>query len=485
MQQPEARLTPPPTATARSSRLILGTQALRLIVRVGGTMALARLLTPDDYGVFGMAATVHGLAYVFQDFGLATVTIRKPQLTEDERTSLFWLNLILGAGLWAAVSAASFLAALFFREPALRVLLPVLGVSFLINGLHTQLRSQMVRDHRFTDLNQVEIGAFTVSTLFAIGVAWLGGGAWAPVSMVVVAEAAVAVGVWSKQAWRPGKFSGVSDALALMPAGISLSGNDVLRYLQRNADSLLVGRWLGAGALGIYGRAVQISSLPVIYLADPLMYLSISTLRHLSESAKDARIFWMRMLTDLSWVMIPTAVIFALLRRDLISVLLGAHWTSGAGVLRGLSIGIAALPLQMVCSWMFIAVGPTRRLLVASSISAAAVCVAAIAARNTGIAGVAYAVGLANLFSGAAALAMLRKSDFVTARDALCAFARPLAGSAVLAVSLALTLRGIGGTAPVRLAAGVAVSAVWLAVVWLAWPKAREELKEHFLWKSR
>jgi O-antigen/teichoic acid export membrane protein len=139
----------------------------------------------------------------------------------------------------------------------------------------------------------------------------------------------------------------------------------------------------------------------------------------------------------------------------------------------------------MVCSWMFIAVGPTRRLLVASSISAAAVCVAAIAARNTGIAGVAYAVGLANLFSGAAALAMLRKSDFVTARDALCAFARPLAGSAVLAVSLALTLRGIGGTAPVRLAAGVAVSAVWLAVVWLAWPKAREELKEHFLWKSR
>jgi O-antigen/teichoic acid export membrane protein len=199
MPKTDVRLDPSLAAAARSSRSIFGTQLLRLGVRVCGTVCLARLISPQGYGIFGMAATVHGLAYVFQDFGLATLTLRMPNLTDEDRNALFWLNLVLGSLLSLVVSMTGFMVASFFHQPELRALVPVMGLTFVINGAHTQLRAQLGREHRFIELNRIEIGAFTTSTLAAIAIAAIGGGAWALAAMVVVAEAALAAGAWMTQ----------------------------------------------------------------------------------------------------------------------------------------------------------------------------------------------------------------------------------------------------------------------------------------------
>jgi O-antigen/teichoic acid export membrane protein len=482
MPQTDARLDSSLTAAARSSRSILGTQVFRLAVRVCGTVTLARLVSPLDYGVFGMAATVHGLAYVFQDFGLATVTLRKPELSEHDRNALFWLNLALGGLLTAAVAATGFAVAAFFREPMLRILLPVMGITFLVNGAHTQLRAQLAREHRFTELNHIEIGAFTASTAAAIAVAWMGGGAWALATMLVVAEVAIAAGVWRKQAWRPGPFPRTLGALAFLPVGASLSANDGMRYVQRNIDLFVVGRWLGAGALGVYGRAAQVASLPIVYLADPLANLAVSTLRHLSGTPDGARVFWRRMVNDLAWVTLPTGVIFACVPGELLTILLGARWASGAGVLLGLAAGVALLPLQMACGWLFLAAGSNRRLLISSFVNSAVVIATCALMRDTGTGELAMGVGLANAACAAASVAFIRPSDPVTPADALAAFARPLVATAALGAILLPALHlcsASGALARLGVAAGVCLA--WLGAVWLSWPRARAEWREHFL----
>lgn len=486
MPQTDARLDSSLTAAARSSRSILGTQAFRLAVRVCGTVTLARLISPLDYGIFGMAATVHGLAYVFQDFGLATVTLRKADLTEADRNALFWLNLVLGGMLTAAVATMGFVVAAFFREPSLRVLLPVMGITFLINGGHTQLRAQLAREHRFTDLNHIEIGAFTASTATAIVVAWMGGGAWALATMMLIAEMAIAVGVWRKQAWRPAPFPRSLEFLAFLPVGARLSANDGLRYVQRNIDQFVVGRWLGAGALGVYGRAAQVTSLPIVYLADPLANLAVSTLRHLSGSTDGTRVFWRRMVNDLAWVTLPTAVIFACVPKELLEVLLGARWASGAGVLLGLSVGITLLPVQMACGWLFLATGSSRRLLASSFVNSTVVVVTCALMRNAGMGKLAMGVGLANAACAALSIAFIRPSDPVTPSDVFSALARPLIATAALAVVMlvALNLCGASSALP-RLCLGGAVSCAWVGLIWLIWPRARAEWREHFLWARR
>jgi len=428
-----------------------------------------------------MAATVHGLVYVFQDFGLATVTVRKPHLTEGDRNALFWMNLALGAALALAVAASGFAVAAFFHEPALRLLLAFMGTTFLINGLHTQLRAQLAREHRFGELNRVEIYAFTVSAAAAILVAWLRGGAWALATMMVVAEAAIAVGVWRAQKWRPGGWPSEFNARSLLGFGASLSINDGLRYVSRNTDLFLVGRWLGAGPLGIYGRAAQFASLPVVYVADPLANLAISTLRHLAPSPADARAFWRRIVNGLAWITMPVAAVFACLPGELIGLLLGARWTPGAPVLRGLSPGLALLPLQMACGWMFLAAGTSRRLLAASGLNAGLVVAACLSLRNTGIGGIALGVGLATAAGALFGVAFIRPADPATPGDALSALARPLASAAALAVALVAALHLCGAAGAVqRLSSGVAVCVAWAGVLWIAWPRVRTEWSEHF-----
>jgi PST family polysaccharide transporter len=486
MPQTEARPDPSLKAAARSGRLILGTQVLRLVVRVGGTVALARLVGPTDYGIFGMAGTVYGLVYVFQDFGLATVTLRKQHLTGDDRNALFWLNLVLGTGLTVAVAAASFAVAAFFHEATLRILLPFMGTTFFINGLHTQLRAQLARDHRFGDLNRVDIGAFTLSTMAAIGVAWLGGGAWALATMAVVAEVATAVGIWRTQRWRPGPWPADFKARALLSSGASLSANDGLRYAQRNTDLFLVGKWLGAGPLGIYGRAAQFASLPVIYLVDPLASLAISTLRHLVPLPAEARIFWRRIVNALAWITMPAAAVFASMPVELLGVLLGGRWTPGAAVLRGLAPGLAMLPLQMASAWMFLATGTRRRLLASSGLNAALVVVACFLLRNSGISAIATGVGLASAAGALTSPAFMIAADPVKPLDAVSALARPLGGAVALGAALFGVVHLCGALGPVpRLCAGIAVGCAWAGVLWLAWPQARTEWREHLLLRGR
>lgn len=486
MPQIDARIDSSLTAAARSSRMILGTQVFRLSVRVFGTVILARLISPRDYGIFGMAATVHGFAYVFQDFGLATLTLRARVLTEDDRNSLFWLNLALGAALSVAVAVTGVAFAAFFREPELRVLIPIMGITFLMNGAHTQLRAQLGREHRFTELNKIEIGAFTTSTAAAIAVALLGGGAWALATMTIVAEAALAVGAWQTQSWRPGRLPKTFSALSHLPLGASLSANDGLRYIQRNADLFIVGRWLGAGALGVYGRAAQMAQLPIIYLADPLGNLAVSTLRHLSGIPGGARNFWRRLVNDLAWVALPAATMFACMPRELLSVLLGARWIPGADVLVGLSAGTAFLPLQLPCSWLFLATGSRRRLLASSGLNASLVVSICLLLRATNSGGIAMGAGLATAASAIISIAFIRPSDPVTPWDAFSAYLRPFVAAAILAAAMILILHLCPPTRTLlRLYVGLSVCCVWAGLIWLIWPNARKEWREHFLWSRR
>jgi O-antigen/teichoic acid export membrane protein len=469
-----------PGPRLQASRGILLTQCLRLAVRLGTAAGMARLLTPKQYGIFGMALLFHGIATVVQDFGLGTVLLRKPRLPEGERNAFFWMNAVGGAVLALLVASAGPAVAVFYREPQLRWLLPGLSLTLLLNGLHTQLRAQLAREGRFTDLNHIDIVAFVASSGLALAAAWIGAAVWALVILLVASEALTAVGAWRVQRWRPGRppseFSVVT-----FSQGLPLSGYELLRYAQRNTDQFFVSRWLGAADLGLYGRAIQLVTLPGQYLCEPLAAWAVSTLAALQDSPSAARAFWGRIVNGLAHLTLPFAVMIFWLPAEILHVFFGPAWISGAPILRGLTGLIVAQPLLVAEAWVLIAAGHSKRLLAWSAANLVAMVAVSAILINFGAAAVATGISAVLLVSATLGAAIALQGLPAQTTELVKSLVRPLALATAATTAIIVIFRfDAVENVIVRLALGAAATVACWGGGW-AWRGARDEMRNHFL----
>src|SRR5262249_45068899 len=153
---------------------------------MGSLMILARLLTPQDFGLVGMVTAVIGIFNVFRDFGLSTATVQRESVTQDETSTLFWINLLVGFVLGLFALALGPFLVKFYHEPRLLGVTAVLATGFLFNAAGVQHSAFLQRQMRFTTLSLIDIVALVISTTTGVGMALLGYGYWALTAPAVI-----------------------------------------------------------------------------------------------------------------------------------------------------------------------------------------------------------------------------------------------------------------------------------------------------------
>src|SRR5829696_6310068 len=146
--RPVAAMTAPAHLGRRAARgalVTLAGQAARIVVQLASVVILARLLDPGDYGVLAMVLAVVGVGEIFRDFGLSSAAVQAKDLTVAQRDNLFWINTAIGVVLAVLVFASAVPLAVLYDEPVLRDVTRVLAVTFVLNGLATQFRADLVR----------------------------------------------------------------------------------------------------------------------------------------------------------------------------------------------------------------------------------------------------------------------------------------------------------------------------------------------------
>src|SRR6266850_8360900 len=113
-------------------------QAANFLLRVGSVMALARLLDPKDFGLVGMVTALTGVLHLFRDFGLSTATVQRVNVTEEQISTLFWINVLVGAILWLSLTLAAPFVVTFYHEPNLFWVTVVLATGFIFNAAGVQ-----------------------------------------------------------------------------------------------------------------------------------------------------------------------------------------------------------------------------------------------------------------------------------------------------------------------------------------------------------
>ncbi len=458
-----------------ASQLIL--QGSRLVV----ALILARMLTPHDWGLAAMTLVFSGFVVVFTDNALGTALIQRRVLTDRDRSTVFWTSAAIGVLLAAAGVALSGALASFYGEPEVQPLFAVLALSFCATGLGTTQGALLVRDMRFRSLESRQIVATLAGAAVGISVAVAGGGPWAIVAQYVTDAALFSALLWYRTSWYPSFSFSWASLRNLSGFAGNVFAENLLYQAGRNLGGLLIGRVLGAAALGAYAIASNVILVPFSRIAAPLQQVFFPAFSSMQDDRERMAAVWIRVSRLVGALSFPALVGLVIVADDFVSVVLGDRWEETAQVIQILAWAGLIQSLQTLNGEILLALGRAGTLLRFTMLWFAGTVVAFAVGVQFGVLGVAacYAVVIiliepvrTYLACRALRISMWR---FVAAFNGV-AQAAAIMGVAVIATRELLIAQGVPAGA--RLVTEIAVGIVTYlpACAWRC-PEVVEELR--------
>jgi len=426
--------------TIRGGLARLCAQGANFSIRLVSLMVLARLLGPKDYGLVGMATAFTGVLSLFRDFGLSSAAVQRTSVTEEQSSTLFWINILVGALLGLLALALAPAIAAFYHEPRLFAVTAVLAAGFLFNAAGVQHSVLLQRQMRFTAMAVISTVGLIVGTVIAIGGAKAGYGYWSLVAMMVVSPLISTIGFWLATDWVPGMPHRRAGIRSMMRFGGTLTLNGMVAYFAFNFEKVLLGRFWGADAIGIYGRAYQLVNIPTDNLNSAVGEVAFSALSRVKDDALRFRNYFIKGYSLILTLTVPLTVVCTLFAKDVILVALGPKWTEAVPIFRLLAPTILIFALINPLGWLLFSLGMVGRSLKIALVFAPLIIGGYILGLPYGPKGVAFAYSAVMTCWVIPHIAWCVHGTVISFRDILLAVSRPLASSLV-AAGLASALR--------------------------------------------
>jgi O-antigen/teichoic acid export membrane protein/glycosyltransferase involved in cell wall biosynthesis len=357
----------------------------------GATLVTVRVLTPNDYGVFGMAMVFIGLAQIVAESGLNAAIIQRPGITEEETAELGGVAVIVGVALALLGAAGAGIFASFYRDGAhvVRLILPALSALFILRSVQVVPRALLARELRFRELAIIEAVETLVLVTVTLGCAFLGWKYWALVAGTLLGAVAATVLSLRVRAHRLAIPSGlVRDPVRF---GAQVVGSQLSGYVYGNADFAIVGRLLGTNALGYYTAAWTAASIPAERVGGLVARVTPAFFAAVQQDRALLRRYFERLSEALALVTLPASVGLALVADEFVPVLLGSQWTAAILPLRLLALYGASRSVLFLAQHVLLATGQSRAIITFSVSAAVVLPIAFVMGSASGTAGVAWA----------------------------------------------------------------------------------------------
>ncbi|MBL9147434.1 MAG: lipopolysaccharide biosynthesis protein [Phycisphaerae bacterium] len=480
--------TPPPTPpqpslrnrAVRSGAYTLVSQWSRFVLRFVGLVVLSRLLVREDFGLAAMVTAFSGFAALFADAGLTQAATRSRDLTREQASTLFWINLGVATMVAIALASCSPLIAKFYDgEERLIPITLVASGGIILGALTAQHIALLQRELKFGWLAVAEVSSQTTGTIVAIAIAWTWRTYWALVVQPIATQLVYGAICWSATGWRPGRPRIAPGTRALLTTGSHLSGTEVLNYAQVNADVVILGRWTGPGPVGEYSRALGLLMLPLSQVLGPFTRVAVPLLSRLQDQPERFARAYYRMVALVAILTTPIIAILMLGARDIIAIVLGPNFAEAGSLFQILAIAAWGMPIAATATWVAIASGHTKRLLARNAIKTALYIVGFLIAVHWGAVGIAWAYVIATHALRYPVLFHALHNTPVSVKGmAKAAWPGTFVGI-VGAIAMAFPMYVLDLPQPiVSLAVTVSIGVAVMGLMVFLWPRARREAKE-------
>lgn len=316
-----------------------------LAVALLSSMILARLLTPEEIGVFSMGAVLVGMAGTLRDFGAGVYVVQEPDLTRDRLRAAFTLAIGVGIAFALLTLALSGSVAAFYDDARVRTVLLILSANFVIVPLGSIAQALMTREMQFGRLAVINIANALAQAVVGIVLAYRGLGA---LSLAWSGIAAVATGALMTTLLRPAGMPwmpGLREIRSVASFGIKASGGNLVSEISSGVPDLVVGRLQGLEQAGLYGRAqgfVTLFQNAIMRALWPVVLPHFSAVRRSGADFRAQYLNAVSLSTGVGW---PLLLAMAVLAFPIMRVLFGAQWDAavdpGRILCAGMAVGLA------------------------------------------------------------------------------------------------------------------------------------------------
>ena len=451
------------------------------IFRLAGTVILARMLMPEHFGLIGMVTALTAFVEMFKDLGLGTATIQQSEITHAQVSTLFWINMGVGTLIMVLIAGASPLISWFYGDSRVLWVAIAISSSFFFGGLTIQHKALLLRHMYFSRVALIQVSS--TASGFAIGIflAWRGFEYWALVWKEVCRVIVEATGVWLLYRWLPGLPKRRSGIGMLLRTGKYLTGFNVVVFLSRNLDQILLGKFWGPVSVGLYKQAGQLLLLPGSLFSFPLTYIMTPALSSLQDEPERYRKYYKNVVSFLCFCYMPTIAYLAVYSESIVALVLGEKWIASSSVLRILAFAAFVEPIINTCGIVMVTYGRTSAYFRWGVITGTSLAIAVCIGVNWGLTGVATAIVIYTYLT----LLPLLWFSFKDTPISISVCFEAVSPSAFASVAMSVLLVMIGytfqpSTALAEIGFSLLVAPLLYCGVWVLLPGGKQTLIEHW-----
>jgi PST family polysaccharide transporter len=302
------------------------------------TIALARLIGPDDFGIVAQATVYIGIVALLLDQGFSSALIQRKQVEPEMPGAVVSVNLAVGAALTALTIAIAPLWASFMRTPELMLVLVALSSSLFLRAMGITSRAMLIRGMEFRRIGIADMVSAMCGGVLGVLVAVAGGTYWAVVVQILTTDVVYLVVLLAFGAgWRPNLHFRLLREIAGFSGRAFVAGL-LINSISRNLDNLLVGKFQGAQALAYYAMAYRLLLLPVQLASTTVGSVLFPRFAQLAEDTATLGVEMTRTTRALAVLWLPTLALVAAAAPQLVSVMFGPAWEPAVPIIQVLGI---------------------------------------------------------------------------------------------------------------------------------------------------
>ena len=311
-------------------------------------VVLARLLTPEDYGVVGILAVFLAVSQTFIDSGFTNALIQNQRRTEKDFATAFFFNAAISLVCYALLFLGAPYIADFYEMPQLVLVTRVIGLSLIFTALSAVHRTQLTIRVDFKTQVKATLSAVILSGVVGIVLAYRGFGVWALVAQTLVNTGLTTLFFWFLVRWFPRHFFSWESFRPMFSFGAKLLTASLLHTIYMNLYPLVVGKFFSAMALGYFSRAQQFASLPATMGSGILGRVTFPLLATVQDDDERLSSVYRKYLRISTGAIAPVMLGLCALTEPIVLILIGEKWIPIVPLMQVLCLAWMVDPIALV-----------------------------------------------------------------------------------------------------------------------------------------